>query len=437
MKFNSLFGREFDCDCGRNHQIETKEILYSESVYQKLPLLAWKLIGKANVAVLMDQRTRLAAGHLAVSELNQAGFKVKEILIPDPATGKTPICDDVTKENVEKQIVETDWILGVGSGVINDLGKWLAYDTRAPYISLATAASMNGYATVNIAPTLKGMKSLAFAKPPVAVVSSPSLLLKAPYKMTTAGLGDVLAKSISTADWRLNHILFGDYFCEKSAAIVAEIEPLYLDNPERIAAKNKRSFKALFHSLLLTGLAVNMARDTIAASGGEHLISHCLDMMSAIDGEPHDLHGRQVGIGTILMAELYKRVLSVENPDLSTDLFSSDFSKWGPLEGFVKANYKKKLNRIDLAKHKISSGATWDNIRQELASIPRSPQLISDCLIKAKAATRAEDINCTRNRLLEAFLRARAIRSRFTVIDIAYMLGILPGKVAEIIESWV
>ena len=88
MRFDSLFGREFDCDCGKHHQIETKEILYSESVYQQLPLLARRLIGKAKVAVLMDQRTRLAAGNLAVAELDQAGFKVKEILIPDPAAGK-------------------------------------------------------------------------------------------------------------------------------------------------------------------------------------------------------------------------------------------------------------------------------------------------------------------------------------------------------------
>ena len=435
MEFDHYFGRELDCDCGHRHRIETQEILYSEDVYQQLPELAKKFIAEKTVAVLMDQRTKIAAGNMAVSELDKAGFIVKEILIPDPGPEKSPICDDLTKESLEKEIAGTDWILGAGSGVINDLGKWLAYDNQVPYISLATAASMNGYASANIAPTLKGMKSLLFAKPPVAVVSSPSLLIAAPYEMTTAGLGDVLAKSISTADWRLNHILFGDYFCGKSAAIVADIEPLYLYKPKELRAGDKKSFYALFQALVLTGLAVNLAGDTIAASGGEHLISHCLDMMSSIDGQPHDLHGRQVGIGTILMAELYQRVLSVENPDLSNDSFESDFTCWGPLKDFVTANYNKKSDRIALARQKIQSIDTWDEIRQNLASIPRPPRLIRECLSEAGAAAKAEDINCSKERLLEAFLRARAIRSRFTVIDLGYMLGILPEKAAEIIES--
>ena len=47
---------------------------------------------------------------------------------------------------------------------------------------------------------------------------------------------------------------------------------------------------------------MTMAETSAPASGGEHLISHSLDMMSSIDGQPHDLHGRQVGIGTILAA---------------------------------------------------------------------------------------------------------------------------------------
>ena len=53
---------------------------------------------------------------------------------------------------------------------------------------------------------------------------------------------------------------------------------------------------------------------SLPASGGEHLVSHTLDMMSHVDGVPHDLHGRQVGVSTILVAAMYERALAIETP---------------------------------------------------------------------------------------------------------------------------
>ena len=52
--------------------------------------------------------------------------------------------------------------------------------------------------------------------------------------MTASGLGDLLAKSVSSTDWRLNHLLFGDYYCARSVGLIDEIEPLYLNNPRGV-----------------------------------------------------------------------------------------------------------------------------------------------------------------------------------------------------------
>ena len=67
---------------------------------------------------------------------------------------------------------------------------------------------MNGYASANVAPTINGVKTLLRARAPLAVASSPRVLGQAPHEMTAAGLGDVLAKSVSSADWYMNHHLF-------------------------------------------------------------------------------------------------------------------------------------------------------------------------------------------------------------------------------------
>ena len=63
------------------------------------------------------------------------------------------------------------------------------------------------------------------------------------------GLGDVLAKSVSATDWRLNHLLFGDYYCARSVNLIAGIEPLYLEHPEELKARSARAIDALFRGL--------------------------------------------------------------------------------------------------------------------------------------------------------------------------------------------
>jgi glycerol-1-phosphate dehydrogenase [NAD(P)+] len=254
--------------------------------------------------------------------------------------------------------------------------------------------------------------------------------------MTTAGLGDVLAKNTSTADWRMNHLFFNDFYCEKSAGLIADIEPLYLDHPEGIRERKPEAMKALFEALLLTGVSMTMAETSSPASGGEHLISHSLDMMSSMDGHPHDLHGRQVGVATVMTAELYRRALSVESPVFHEPVESVDLKFWGPYGNDVQSYYTQKLPRIRSVKDKLATRGAWDAFRESLSPMLHPPEKIHGCLQSASAATRAEDIGCARLRLKEAFLHAHEIRSRFTILDLARLLGLLPACVDEIVETW-
>ena len=144
---------------------------------------------------------------------------------------------------------------------MTDLGKWISFDRGIPFVIFATAASMNGYASANVAPTVKGVKSLIRARPPEAIFSKPSVLMDAPWELTASGLGDIIAKSVSSADWYLNHFLFGDFFCDRSVGLIADIEPLYFDHPEALNARYPDSIKALFMGLLLTGAAMTMAEN--------------------------------------------------------------------------------------------------------------------------------------------------------------------------------
>ena len=431
-----LFGQNFVCDCGKSHCIYPRKVVYSEDIIAHLPELAVQFNCGNRLAVLADIRTREVAGAEVAAALSAEGYDVTSVLVEDREDGGWPICDDITKDKLERQIGDVDWMLSVGGGVLTDLGKWLAFDRDIPLMVFATAVSMNGYPSANTAPTIEGMKRSGYARAPIVVVSRPSVLCAAPYELTMAGLGDVVAKTTSTTDWYLNHLLFGDYFCEKAAKLIDEIEPFYLNDPEGLKSRNPESVETLFHALLLTGVAMNMAGTTAPASGAEHLVSHALDMMSSIDGAPHDLHGRQVGVGTILAAEVYRHVLSVESPTFREPSEKVDVDIWGPLGSFVMENYTQKLQRLRIAKEKLSKADAWDNLRQQLSSMVQQPEVLRDCLVRAGAAAKAEHIRCSQNRLLEVFRNAHAIRPRVTVLDLAQLIGIMPSTADEIVDAW-
>ena len=431
-----IFGRTFACECGKTHSVKPREVLYARGAVEKLPEICARAASGRRAAALMDERTRRVAGRDACRALAQDSWLVSELSVPDPPGGGSPVCDDVTKEKLAAQVGAVDLVVPVGSGVLTDLGRWLATERGLPFVSFATAASMNGYASSIVAPTLKGVKTVVWAAPPIAVAADPAVIERAPWELTASGLGDILAKPVSSADWRMNGLLFGDYYCRRAVNLIADIEPLYMNDPEGLRAGSPKAIGALFQGLILTGVAMNMAETSAPCSGAEHMVSHALDMMSSLDGVAHDLHGRQVGIGTLLTSEIYRRVLAVESPQFVAPRASVDREFWGRLADGVAEQYEGKIQRLRLAAENLAKGEAWDRMREALAPMLISPEAIRECLARAGAAFRAGDIRCSEERLLTALLHAHEIRSRFSILDLARLIGIMPRAAAEIVETW-
>ena len=102
----------------------------------------------------------------------------------------------------------------------------------------------------------------------------------------------------------------------------------------------------------------------------------------------------------------------------------------------VAQEYAEKAERLRLAGEKLRRGDAWDRLREALAPMARPPERVRDCLARAGGAVRAEDVRCDRKRLLEVFLHAHEIRSRFTVLDLARIVGVMPAAGEEIIAAW-
>jgi glycerol-1-phosphate dehydrogenase [NAD(P)+] len=425
----------FPCKCGKHHTVPTRTMLYEEQAIEKLPKVLSECTSGRQVILIADERTYPLAGIKAQEALRQGDWETQTLIVADSDHGP-PVCDDVTFEKLKRELREADIMLAVGSGVINDLTKWLAFDSELPYAVLATAASMNGYTAANVAPTLDGVKSIIYAAAPVACLAVPSLIENAPFEMTASGLGDVIAKPISTADWIMNHFLFDEYFCAECTELINALEPYYFDHPEKVRDRNPEAVGALYQALLNSGIAMTMVGSSAPASGGEHMLSHTLDMMASLDTIPHDLHGRQVGVGTIFAAALYEKIFQIDAPACVAMPGEIDREFWGKLAEPVARQYALKQTHLVLMREKILQPSIWKSLLEKIRDKVRTPGELKNCLRLAGAAYRYEDIRCTRTRVRQAVVHMHEIRKRCTVVDLAWMVGVLPNAADELIDKY-
>jgi len=440
MELSGLLGTSFACDCGRVHHVPVRRFVYERGAVEVLPQIIGQDCGNVrHVAVVADVRTWDVCGRQVKDVLQKAGFNTARVLVPDrPNAG--PMCDDVTVQALVQRLhgVGPDLVVAVGSGVINDLSKWAAFQLGIPYLVVATAASMNGYSSANVAPTIGGVKMLIEARAPMAVLAEPRIIEQAPAEMLAAGFGDTIAKHQSTADWVMNRSLSGEYYCQFCAGIVACLEPLYLDHPEDIRHGRPEAVGGLFEALFGTGMAMTLMGTSVPASGGEHLFSHTLDMIAEIRGERHDLHGRQVGLGTLLSAALYQRVLALDSPVLKPLPPAIDDRLWSlpSVAAAVAGQYEAKQQRLEPIRQKIAQREAWDQLRAELAAVVKGPETIHTWLQRAGAAVSMADIGCSPERIKSAILHMHEIRKRFTIVDLAWLSGVLPEAADDLIDQW-
>jgi glycerol-1-phosphate dehydrogenase [NAD(P)+] len=431
----SLFGRTFPCECGRTHEVPVESVHYDTDALVVLPDVMASHTGGRSVVMISDVRTHELAGEEALSNLTRAGWRVESVVVPDGEHG-SPKCDDQTFKTLLPKVGRPDGCIAVGSGVINDLTKWLSFEKQVPYVVVATAATMNGYTAANVAATINGVKQLVHARAPVAVLAVPDMIAQAPFELTAAGLGDAVAKSVSVIVWRVNHWFFDEYFCPYCADIISGIESLYYDDPRKVGMRTEDGIKAVFDALIYSGLTMTLIGTSAPASGGEHLFSHTLDMMGLVDGLPGDLHGRQVGLGTILAAALYERIQGLQTPELRDMPMTVDRPFWGHLAESVGKQYEAKRDHLRRMRARLSVPGEWRKLQEIVRRNAKPPQQIADCLKSAGAARYIEDIHSTRERVCAAVLHMHEIRQRTTVVDLAWLVGILPASADEIIEEW-
>ena len=83
---------------------------------------------------------------------------------------------------------DIDLILAVGTGTIHDISRYVAFQYKIPFISVPTAASVDGFVSTVAAMTWNGLKKTVPAAPPIAVYADSNIFEEAPRRMNTNGV---------------------------------------------------------------------------------------------------------------------------------------------------------------------------------------------------------------------------------------------------------
>lgn len=300
MNINNLLNG-VQCECGKYHTCDI-DYVYIESGAIKYLSEICQIYN--NILIVADENTFAAAGEktlfaLEGKSIEKVIFSGKEILVPNESAIKT----------VTEKIGDAEIIIGIGSGVIQDLCKYVSFLNNTPYVIVATAPSMDGYASNGAAMITDGMKVTYSAGLPKAIIGDVDVLKNAPIDMIKAGYGDVIGKFSALNDWKLSHLINNEYFCTYIYNFTYEQIKATLNLAEGILKREEKSIKALMEALVVIGILMSFAGSSRPASGSEHHLSHFFEITGIINGEEYFPHGIDVAYSTVVTSEIREKLL--------------------------------------------------------------------------------------------------------------------------------
>ena len=371
------------CSCGNHHnEIPIERIVAENGALNKVAsFLAEKSFTCPKIVA--DISTMNAAGARLTELLTAAGLEVTSCEVTPDENG-----DVVADEKALVQVLletgkKNDVMVAVGSGTIHDITRFCSATLNIPFISIPTAPSVDGFTSLGAPLIVRGVKKTFQMTSPIAVFADINVLKKAPKEMIAAGVGDMIAKYTSLADWKFERYIADAPYCELSA----ELTQLALDecvtSIEKIAKAEDEGITILIESLIKSGIAMLVFGQSHPASGGEHHLSHYWEMDLLKNNRPQVLHGAKVGVTTILLSSIYKREFLNELDNiLRNDTIQEKHDK-------VLENLRVNKDKIDVIIQAIPDPESTIRLMQNLGGpvLPNelgiSESLVNDSLKQA------------------------------------------------------
>jgi glycerol-1-phosphate dehydrogenase [NAD(P)+] len=422
---------------------DTKAVKIGSGVIGDVVDVFRECFGNQRAVIVADCNTYAAAGRLVKKYFCEKDHALQDLFLFEE--------DHVAAhyETVERLVAsfsQHDAIpIAVGSGAINDVTKLAAYETGRSYMSVATAASMDGYTAFGASITRSGSKQTFYCPAPTAFLADIDIICAAPPEMNAAGYADLIAKVTAGADWIVADALGAESIDERAWQLVQPSLRDWISNPVAVREGQPEAISSLIEGLVMAGLGMQASKSSRPASGAEHQFSHLWDMQGHTFNGSSPSHGFKVGIGMLAAAVLYEKLLSVDGAALNPKRISEN---WPTLESLIEsAREKHELPEMaDMAEEEVRAKyiskeevfsrfsrleKIWPELKQKLAAQLIPAITLREMLLAVGAPAYAEEIGISLPRLRHSYFAAQTIRRRYTILDIAFEAGLLDVLVEE------
>ncbi len=399
------------CVCGREHTLETKKVVveYNALANFEQYMEDVGLAGKRRAVVYDTMVYQLTEGKHVKAD--------QEIVLE----AKGLHAEDTLIEEMMKQLDHPEVIVAFGAGTIMDFGRYPAYKLGIPFVAIPTLASSDGFTANICSAILNGQKKSTPMCAPILVVADLDIIKGAPARLVASGINDILAKYISLTDWRIAHLVAGEYFCPMVAELAEHALKLMREAADKYAATGVADHEAMTMAQMESGLTMQLLNHSRAASGAEHLMAHLVELHPPRFEKAEGIHGECVGVGTFECIKVYHELAKKTPKAKPFQPLTEEWvrEKFGErlMPGIMKENENDVLATFpsqNIVDH-------WDEIRELIAQIPpveEMEKLYSDCHCKY----RPEDIGIDPSLADEMLEISAAIRNRLTLIRMLRVL---------------
>lgn len=387
----------------------------------------------SRLIMVADNRTYAAQGEAVVRALRAQDFDLKTVIFTDEevVADADHIFQVMLAADGEPRIY-----IAVGSGTITDITRFSSHRTHTSFISVPTAPSVDGFASIGAPLIIGGVKETVICHAPIAIFADVNTLASAPHDLVAAGFADMLGKFTSIADWRIGRLLWNEPYDEEIAVRTLAAVQRCVDRVDEIGAATPVGVQALLEELIESGYCMLDFGSSRPASGAEHHYSHYWEMRLLREGRPAILHGAKVGVATVLVAELYAQLRSLTAEDVARLLqasklpprdaeFESIEATYGAQTANIIAAHRAFLNMppAEFAALKLRIIDSWAEIQQIAAQVP-PPAAIADWLRRAGGPVDVGQLGLSDEEKCMAEQYGHYLRDRFTVRKLMRVLGL-------------
>lgn len=416
---------------------DTRSLILGKGAMERTAEMFKNLFPGKKAVVVADTNTWKVAGAKVDSVLEAASLKEADAFIFDDP--------DLFAEwgfvlQLKAYLEKIDAIaVAVGSGVINDLTKYVSFELGRPYMIVGTAASMDGYTAYGASISIDGNKQTLDCPAPKGMILDPVVSAEAPKELVASGYADLIAKVPAGADWMIADALGIEKIDPFTWDLVQMKLRASLSDPDGAAAGDVPATEALAEGLIMSGFAMQALLSSRPASGTEHQYSHFWDMDGLCKDGKHVSHGFKVGIGTLVSTADLEFLIDYPVETVDIDAAVAAWPEWedmekeihrlfdgkpGHLARALKETKGKYVTKEQLRKELSTFVAVWPELREKVREQIYSFDTVHDYLKRVGAPCEPEQIGITRERLRDTFRRIPFMRSRYTNADIIYRLGI-------------